>query len=250
MGMPMIKTGENSPGRTHSFWWRWINVYVSPGSAFEDVARKPEFIYPLIIGVVGALAVTETMLAKIGMERIVRNAIEQSGRASNIPAEQIEQAVERGASIGVVVAHLGALLGPPIFLVILAALGLAFVNGIFGAKLDFKTSLSVAGYANLPGFVGALMAIGVILFGDVETFNPNNPAPTNLGFFLNPLETSKPLMALASSLDLFSFWILALLGIGYSEATKRQVKAFSVSMIYCGAWLVWVLGKLGLAALT
>ena len=250
MGTPMIKSGGNSSGQTHSFWWRWINVYVSPGSAFEDIARKPEFIYPLIVGVVGALAVTETMLAKIGMERIVRNAIEQSGRASNITAEQMQQAVERGATVGAVLAHLGALLGPPIFLVIVAALGLAFVNGILGAKLDFKTSLSVAGYANLPGFVGALMAIAVILLGDLETFNPNNPAPTNLGFFLNPLDTSKPLMALAGSLDLFSFWVLALLGIGYSEATKRQVKAFSVSMIYFGGWLVWVLGKVGLAMLT
>ena len=136
-----------------------------------------------------------------------------------------------------------------IFVVVVAALGLAIINGILGAKLEFKTSLSVAAYSILPGAISGLMTIAVILFGDVERFNPNNPAPTNLGFFLNPLETSKPLMALASSVDLFSVWTLVLLGIGYSEATGRKVKAFSVSMIYLGALLVWVLGKVGLAAI-
>jgi len=238
------------PEPTHSFWWRWLNVYISPGEAFRDIARKPEFIFPLIVAVVGALAVTETMLGKIGMDRIIRNAIEQSGRASSMTAEQMEQAVRGGATFGTIAAHLGAVLGPVIFVVVVAALGLAFVNGILGAKLDFKTSLSVTAYSILPGAISGLMTIAVILFGDVERFNPNNPSPTNLGFFLNPLETSKPIMALASSLDVFSVWTLALLGIGYSEAAGRKVKALTVSMIYLGALLVWVLGKVGLAVLT
>ncbi|MBZ5514495.1 MAG: YIP1 family protein [Acidobacteriia bacterium] len=249
MSTHMVKASVDPPGPTHSFWWRWLNVYISPGSAFQDIARKPEFIYPLIVGVVGALAVTETMLAKIGMERIVRHAIEQSGRASSMTADQMQQAIHQGATVGAVFAQVVALVGPVIFLVIVAALGLVIVNGIFAAKIDFKTSLSVAAYATLPGVISGLMSVAVILFGDPETFNPNNAAPTNPGYFLNPVETSKPLLAFAGSMDLFSFWILALLGIGYAEVTRRQVKPLSVSLVYLGAWLVWVLGKVGLAVL-
>ena len=92
------------------------------------------------------------------------------------------------------------------------------------------------------------MVLPMILFGDVEHFNPNNPAPTNLGFFLNPLETSKPLLSLASSFDLFTIWFVILLGIGFSQATGGKVKARSVFLVYFGLWMVWVLGKVGWAA--
>jgi hypothetical protein len=250
MGTPITEAARGASERPHSFWWRWLNVYISPGEAFQDIARKPEFIFPLIVAVVGGLAVIETMLGKIGAAQIVRTSIEQSGRASSMSAEQMQQAISGGAPIVTVITHIVAVLGPVIFVVVVAALGLAIINGILGAKVDFKTSLSVAAYSTLIGAISSLMTVAVILFGDIERFNPNNPSPTNLGFFLNPLETSKPVMALASSVDIFSVWTLVLLGIGYSEATGRKVKAFTVSMIYLGALLVWVLGKMGLAALT
>lgn len=250
MGTPRTETESGASERPHSFWWRWLNVYISPGEAFEDVARKPEFIFPIIVAIVGGLAVIETMLGKIGAAQIVRTSIEQSGRASSMSAEQMQQAISRGAPFVTVITHIVAVLGPVIFVVIVAALGLAFVNGILGAKLGFKTSLSVAAYTTLIGAISSLMTVAVILFGDVERFNPNNPSPTNLGFFLNPVETSKPVMALASSVDLFSVWNLVLLGIGYSAATGGKVKPFTISMLYLGALLVWVLGKVGLAALS
>jgi hypothetical protein len=250
MGTAMAEPETHPAEPTHSFWWRWLNVYISPGEAFQDVARKPEFIFPIIVAIVGALAVIETMLTKIGAAQIVRTSIEQSGRASSMTAEQMQQAISRSAPIVVVVTHIVAVLGPVIFVVVVAALGLAFVNGILGSKVDFKTSLSVVAYSSLIGAISSLMTVAVILFGDVERFNPNNPSPTNLGFFLNPLETSKPVMALASSVDLFSVWTLVLLGIGYSAATGGKVKPFTVSMLYLGALLVWVLGKVGLAMLT
>ncbi len=230
-----------------SFWSRWLGVYTSPGETFRDVGRKPDFIFPLIVSIISGLVFTETMLFKIGMERIVRNALEQSGRVGQLSAEQMDQAVQQATTIGMVMAHLGPLLGPPIILAIIAALGLAIVNGIYGGQLNFKESFSVACYANLVGVLGAVMGVAMILFGDPERFNPNNPMPTNIGFFLNPLETSKPLLALASSLDLFSFWLIALLGVGYSAASGGKVKAFSIGTIFFGCWLVLALGRVGLA---
>jgi hypothetical protein len=230
-----------------SFWLRWAGVYFSPGETFGDIARAPGFIAPLIVAIVAGLAFAETMLFKIGMEQIIRNSIEQSGRAGQMSAEQIDQAVRQSATIGIVITHLSVLLGPPIFLTIIAALGLGIVNGIYGGQLDFKKSFSVACYANLVHAIGILMAVAVILFGDAERFNPNNPMPTNPGFFLDPLETSKPLLAFAGSLDLFSFWYIALLGIGYSAASGGKVKALSIGALYFGCWLLVALAKVAFA---
>ena len=91
------------------------------------------------------------------------------------------------------------------------------------------------------------MGLVMIFLGDVERFNPQNPAPTNLGFFLNPLETAKSLYTLASSIDVFTIWFLVLLGIGFSTATGRKVKSSSIIGCYAGLWIIWILIKLGLA---
>ena len=247
MSSPAVLAGSEEI-QPRSFWSRWIGVYFSPAEAFEDIARKPDFIFPLLVIVLSAVAITETMLAKIGMERIIRNSIEMSGQAAKMSADQVQQAIDRGKGIGSILAHVGGVLGAPIYLLIVAAIGLAVVNAIFGSPLSFKKAFSVTCYANLCGFVGALMVLPMILFGDVEHFNPNNPAPTNVGFFLNPLETSKPLLTLASSFDLFTIWFVVLLGIGFSQATGGNVKARSVFLVYFGLWMIWVLGKVGWAA--
>lgn len=245
--MNMDPMAGEQPEPSLSFWSRWVGVYFSPGETFWDVARRPNFLPPLIVSIISGLVMTETMLYKIGMERIIHNAIEQSGRAGQMSAEQLEQAVQQGAKFGVVMAHVGTFLGPLIFLTIVAALGLAFVNAFFGGKLDFKRSFAVACYTNLINVLGVLMALAMILFGDPEHFNPNNPMPTSPGFFLDPLETSKPLLAIATSLDILSFWFIALLGIGYSAASDGKVAAFSVSALFFGCWLVFVLIKVGFA---
>lgn len=86
------------------------------------------------------------------------------------------------------------------------------------------------------------MALAVILFGDPDNFNPQSPVPASVGFFLNPVETSRPLFALAASLDLFTIWFLVLLGIGLSEATGRKVRTRAISLTYFGLWMIWVLG--------
>jgi hypothetical protein len=95
------------------------------------------------------------------------------------------------------------------------------------------------------------MSILMVLLGDPEYFvsNPQNPTPTHVGFFLNPLDTSKPLLALGGSLEGFSFWYMVLLGVGFSEVSGRRVKSLPIFLIFLGLWMIVVLIKMGLAAL-
>lgn len=232
-----------------SFLQRLIGVYVSPGAAFADVARKPDFILPLIVAILATVAVIETMLARIGVERIVRQSIEQSGRASSMTPDQMQQAMEQGAKFTGIFMHLTGLLAAPIVLLIVGGLGLLIMNAIFGSQLKFKTAFSITCYANLVSVLGAVIALVMILLADPEQFNAQNPSPTNPGFFLNPHETSKPLLSLLSSLDIFTIWLMILLGIGFSAAVNRKVKASTVFSCFVGLWAIWVLVKMGLAML-
>jgi hypothetical protein len=230
-----------------SFPERLMGVFISPGETFADVARKPGFWAPLITLVVAAVAVTETMLWKIGMERIVRTQIEQSNRASSMSPEQIDQAVRQGAKFGAIIAHIAGLLRVPIVLLILAGLGILVVNLIFGARTNFKTVFSLVSYANLVSLLGSLMAIAVIFFGDPEQFNSGNPVPSNVGFFLRPTQVSKPLYAVASSADFLTVWMVILLGVGLSKGTAGKVKPTSIILVFVGLWILWILAKVGLS---
>ena len=232
-----------------SFPERLLGIFISPVETLADVARKPGFVAPLIAIVLGAIAVTETMLWKIGMERIVRMSIEQSSRASSMSPDQMDQAVRQGARIGGIFAHIGGIVFPPIVLLIVAGLGLLIVNLIFGAQAKFKTVFSLVCYANLVSLLSSLMAVAMILFGDPDHFNAQNPVPGNVGFFLNPREVSKPLYSLASSADIFTIWLLILIAVGLAEGTGRKVKPLTIFLVYAGFWVVWILVKMGLSML-
>lgn len=232
-----------------SFLSRVAGVFFSPGETFDDIARKPDILAPLLVGILSTVAFSEVMLAKIGMERIIRAQLEQSGRASSMTPDQIDQAVTQGAKFGAIFTHLIGVFAVPIVMLIIAAVGLGIVNLIFGAKTKFSTAYSVTCYANLVGVLGTILGVVMMLFGDPEHFNANAPVPTSLGFFLDQAHTSKALFALATSLDLFTFWLMALLGIGFAATTSRKAKSSSVFFAFLGVWVLYVLAKVGIASI-
>jgi len=104
-------------------------------------------------------------------------------------------------------------------------------------------------YASLPSIVKSLLGILVIFLNSApESFNIKNFAPTNLGAFLNPLETNKALYALASSIDAVTIWTLVLLGIG--TAIVAGVKRTSGYIAVFGWWVIFMLIGAGIALVT
>lgn len=231
------------------FLARVIGVFIEPGDTFEDIVRKPDFAAPLILLVLVSLAVVETMLAKVGMGRIILQTLKASGRAATMDPAQLSQAIQRGASVGSVLMQAGAVVGVPFFLLVVAGFGILVLNGFFGQQARFKEVFSATCYAYMPSIVGAVMAIAVMFFGNVNYFNPRSPAPTNLGFFLNPLTTSPVTLAVASSLDIIIFWFMVLLALGLSRVSQKKVKAGTLFITYFGAWALLVIVKVGFALL-
>jgi hypothetical protein len=134
--------------------------------------------------------------------------------------------------------------------VALGSLGLwATINFVFGGKATYGAVFAVWMFASLPDIIKSLLGAIVIFAGEVpESFNLKNPAPTNLGAFLNPVETHKALYMLATSLDAVSIWSMILLGIGV--ATVAGVKRTSGYIAVFGWWALFVLIGVGWAAMT
>ena len=248
--MGTVETLAPEAGQPKSLLARFTGVFYAPGETFNDIVRSPDFLAPLVTMTDLSIALTDSMLARIGMALMIRQTLEQSGQAEKMSAEQMQQAIDRGAQIGGIIAHVAGVLGVPIFILLVAAVGLLFTNAFFGAEVRFKTSLAVASYANLISALGIVMGMAMIFLSDPEHFNAQVPVPTNAAYFLDPRDVSKVLFAVAKSFDIFTFWLMILLGIGYSEATGRKVKVLTMFLCFFGIWMVIFLGRVCIALLS
>jgi len=239
MGETMIAPPQPEDQPADSFLGRALGVFISPGRTFASIAHRPDFLAPLIVMMVASIILTEAMLEKVGAGRIIRQSLELSGKAAQMTPEQLDQTIQKVAGFTAISMRVVGVLAVPFFLLIIAAVGLFIINVIFGASADFKACFSV----------GVVLGLVMVFLGDVEQFNPENLAPTTVGFFLNPRETSKPLYVIASSFDIFRVWFIILSCLGLSAASAKKVGTLAISLIYFGIWLLLVLGRAGLVAL-
>jgi hypothetical protein len=236
----------------NSFLSRALGVFISPGATFEDIARKPGFLAPVVTLIVAACTLFDVMYWKVGMETMTRLSLERSPFASRMTPEQMDKAIQDSAghlARQLIVTDVFIIIVTFIIILILAGLGLMIVNAILGAQVKFKTLFSIASYAQLPSVLGSLLGLVVVLFGGTDNLDPQNPIPMNLAFFLNYKEVSKPLFALAGSADVLVVWMLILLGVGMSKATGGKVKPLTICLCFVGAWALWIIGKVALAAI-
>ncbi len=117
----------------------------------------------------------------------------------------------------------------------------------FAWEVRFPQSLGVTSHAFLPGVLTALGLLAALW--NRTTVDPQkigDVLPTNLGHFFAG-RVDDVTHGLLASVDLFSFWTMALLVLGLSAAARAprgRVAALVVTL-----WALYVLGKAGASAL-
>jgi hypothetical protein len=168
-------------------------------------------------------------------ERMANASPEQKAMGTKISV-----AITQGVFIG----------GPVVGMIGAAVVALVLwgtINFGFGGRSKYGSIFAVCYYAWLPASIKAILGAIVIYAGMApESFNIKNFAPTNLGAFLDPVETNKALYSLATSLDVLTIWTLVLMGIGI--ATVAGVKRSSGYIAVFGWWAIIVLLGVGWAA--
>ena len=252
MGETMIAPPMPEEQPAGSFLSRALGIFISPSATFDDIARKPGFLAPAITLILASCALFDTMYFKVGIETMTRLQLERNPMASRMTAEQLQQAINNSSGHLVrtlVITDVSIIIVTFLFLLILGGVGTLIVNAILGGDVKFKTLFSVASYAELPGIIGVILGLPIVLFGGTDNLDPQNPIPVNLAFFLNYKEVPKPLFALAGSVDIVVVWCVILLGLAMSRATGGKVKALPITLCFVGAWAIWIIGKVGLAAI-
>jgi hypothetical protein len=195
-----------------------------------------------------AVAFTAFWLQKVDAREFMRAQIVASGRADKMPPGQMEQQLDAGAGFFKPISWASALLAPPIITLIVGAVLLFVFRFFYAGDVTFAQSLSVTGWSYFTTALVTTPLLFLVMFlkGDWNV-SPQDALQANPALFLDPLTTSKPLHALASSLDLFSFWIIWLLSSGYGVATRHTTASAAVGVV--SVWALYVLGKIVKAAI-
>jgi hypothetical protein len=229
---------------------RIIDTFVAPSKTFTDIRRSAAWWGPFLVTVIISFIFVYSVDTKVGFRRVTEHQIERSPKATQ-RLEQMSRAERDNAVTGQAKVTRGISYVFPLFILLWNLVVAAILFGTFkfalSAELTFSGTFAVVMYAGLVQVIKTILAIVMLFAGlDPDSFNIQNPAPTNPGYFLNPAG-SPFLYSIASSLDIFMIWTLVLAALGISIISKKM--KFSTALIVVFGWyLVFVIGAGAIAA--
>lgn len=219
-----------------------IGVFIHPTKSFRAIAERPSWWPPLLVLVIVGIVFVALLIPRIDWDEYLHDRYE--GR--DISAEElaaVTETVESGCAMWLAV--------PFVVVVVFPLTAWIFYMALkaFGSVMSFRQGLAVMLYGLLPSWMLSGLITIPMLIGK-SSINPaalrgrdllwSNPS------FLAGDETSLALTKLLSALDVFSFWSLALLTIGFSIAGR--VSKGQAATCVVGLWVLYVAVKVGLAA--
>jgi hypothetical protein len=240
--MATIPASVAEPQAAISPFGRIIGVLFSPKATFEDIARKPSWLLPVLISTILGIASTVVLNQRMDWRDYITQQIEKSPRAANMPAEQKQKQVDISAKVTVYIVYVAGAIGSIGFAVIVGAVMMLAYNLLAGAGASFSQSLGIAAHSLVVGLVSTPIFLLVLLLRPKGSIDPENPVATNLAAFL-PEESAKWLMTLCKSIDLFTIWILILIAIGFAAVNPKKLKGSKTYVVAFSVWGVVVVVK-------
>lgn len=234
--------------RRKSFFERLVGVFFSPGETFDDIARKPDWVLPLLVLLLIGIASTIVVVPRLDFDAVVAQQEEMMEKQGRQLSEGDRERMGRiTRSFGRVMAYI-----TPLFILagyVLIALVLWGAFRLMGGEGTFPQALSATLYAHMPRMLlGGIIGIIVLLLRDglidpaaSATLIKSNPA------FLVDMKEQPVLFALLSSFDIFVLWTIALLTVGFAKLSRLSVAKSAAIVVVL--WAVTIVVKLGFAAL-
>lgn len=221
-----------------NFFSRLGGIYFSPGETFQEIGRSPGVLMPIIAAIVIGFLASFYLSKTLDLSAVVATQLEKMVQQGNLTQEQLDQFLPRAiqmAKIQLVVA--GSLAS--LFIALIVA-GYAKLFSLFvGAINKFKPLFVAALYAMIAvSIVSSILLIVILqIKGSGSVTDINNMLASNLGAVLESIlgvdALPKFVVTLAKAIDIFNIWMIALLAIGFSAASKKLKT--STAAIWLGA---------------
>ncbi len=213
------------------------NIFIDPGSTFDDLRRKPRFIMAAVIMAVLITSFSFAFYYKVGetgFRGFFSEQIDKSPQSQAMKAEAKDKMVDTYMTV----ATITRFAMPILVLLTFAVGGLVYwlAAKVFGGTGNYLHGLSTWVYSSFPPTVVGMIANFIILaFKSVDEIDiatsQSGLVHANAGFFINGKST--PVLAtLLGSLDLFLIWGWVLAAIGLQRTQKiSSGSAWAITLI-------------------
>lgn len=227
---------------------RLIGALVNPRPTFEDIARKPSWLAPLLLMIILGLAITYIFGQRVGWRAFMEKQLAQNSRVQQMTPDQRANLINQQVKFAPIFGYVGIVVGTPVAMLVVAAIFMGIFNATSSAALDFKTSFGVVAHSWMPYVIASLLGVLILCLKSPDQIDLQNLVASNAGTFLSS-DAPKWLLALCTSLDIFTFWVLGLMAFAYSAVRSKKIKFGSALTWIVGIWVVFVLVKVGIAAM-
>ena len=205
---------------------RITGVFFNPKPTFEDIARRPSWLAPMLLLFVVYLGLNFALVTHADWVEVTKDQISKSKFAARqieqLPEEQRARAIEQGAARAKIVRYCRAVIGWPLLLLVVSAIYFGAFKLLGGARTNFATAFAVTTFAHLPTGLRELIAIPVTFLKDPASIDPENFLASNpAAIFGNDLAPwqNVPL----AFLDVFGLWTLILMAVGFSATDPKKL---------------------------
>jgi len=212
---------------------RLLNVFIAPRKTFEDLKRNPSWWVPWLVTAIFIIIFGVVAVQKIDMVQFLQREIDKSPSAQRRMEQLTPEQREKGLAMQATGTKVVFYIYPLFTLIgglIIAAVLMAIFNFMLGAEVPFQRAVAVVFYSYVPLIISTiLLTVSVLFSSDPNTIDLTNPMPTNPGFFMDP-QGNKFIYAIVSSLDIFSIWVVTLLGLGFASASSNRKPSVSTGI--------------------
>ncbi len=227
---------------------RLTGALFSAKRTFADIAAKPSWVAPFILCCALGLVVGFLLGQKTDWRAFFERQMNQNPRAEQMAQDQKDRMLEAQTTWAPRISFAFGLVGTALTILVVALIYWGAFNLFFGAGLNFSQGFSITSFAFMPVAVSSVLAIITLSLKSRGDVDPEHFLVSNVAAFLAD-DAPKWLSTLGQSLDLFWIWCLALVAIGFAAATPKKIKTGSALGTVFGIWLIWVLARVGWAAL-
>jgi len=249
MASPVTPSPEAAP--SVSSIGRIFGAIFSPKPTFESIAQRPTWILPLVLISILSIVTIFIFSQRVGWRSFMIRQDQQNSRLQKqmdqMTPEQRDKMLDQQTKIAPIFGYVFGVLGIFIVAVIIATVLMVAFNMMTGGGIGFTTSLGIVTHSWVPGIIGGLLGILVLFLKDPSTIDLQHLVAANAGAFLSD-DAPKWQEALLSSFDLFTFWSMILMGIGYSAANPKKISFGKALGTIVVVWAIYVVCKVGLTA--
>jgi hypothetical protein len=226
---------------------RMFGVIFSPKETFQSIVQRPTWLAPLLTIAVLLIATVAIYGHRVGWLSMMEKQDAKVSRIQQMPAAQRQQVLAAQVKYAPTFAYVEVVLIPFVGALVVASVLMAAFNIIVGTQIKFSTSFGVVSYAYVPGIILSLLGIIVLFLKDPATIDLQNLVASNAGAIL-PSDAPAWRTSLFAAIDIFSFWEMLLMAIGFSVTAPKKISFGKALGMIFALWLVWVALRVGLAA--